>query len=147
MCIRDRPDAEGQPRSDRLPDGGDDLQQQPRPVVQTAAVAVSAVVRGRGQEAAHDRGVGALQLDAVEATQRAVLGDPGVPGNNLSDLVVLDLFGYLAEQRVAHRRRRPDRQPGVHARRLAAVVVDLRENRYAVLVDGCLLYTSPSPRD
>ena len=57
-----------------------------------------------------------------------------------------DLLGHalvlaidLAEQRVGDRRRTPHRQPRVHRRRLAAVVVDLGEDRHAVAVDGMAL--------
>ncbi len=80
--------------------------------------------------------MGALQLDAVEAAAHAVLGDERVAGHDLGDLVGLDCFGYLPEKRVGHRAGRPDRQPGVHARGLPAVVVDLSQDRNAVGVDG-----------
>ena len=52
------------------------------------------------------------------------------------DLTVVDGLGHLAEQGVGHRRRAPHRQAGVHARRLAAVVVDLGEDRHPVAVHG-----------
>src|ERR1019366_2580986 len=49
------------------PDGGthgvNDLQQQPGPVVQRAAVVVVALVGGRGEESPDDRRVRALQFD------------------------------------------------------------------------------------
>src|SRR5207244_1433120 len=45
--------------------GGHDLQEHPGPVRQRPAVVVGALVRRRGEEAAHDGAVAALQLDAV----------------------------------------------------------------------------------
>ena len=54
---------------------GDDLEQQAGPVGERAAVLVGALVGGGREEAAHDRRVAALQLDAVEAALGAVLGD------------------------------------------------------------------------
>ena len=103
---------------------------------QTAAVAVGAAVGGRRQKAAHDRGVRTLQLDAVEPAGHAVLGHPGVPGDDLGDLVRLDRLGHLPEQRIRHRARRPDREAGVEAGGLPAVVVDLGQDRHPVGVHG-----------
>ena len=105
-------------------------------LAEAAAVVVGAPVGGRGEEAAHDRRVAALQLDAVEAALGAVLGDERVAGDDLVDLGRRDRLGHLAEQRIGDRRRRPHRQPGVHRRGLAAVVVDLGEDRDPVAVDG-----------
>ena len=62
--------------------------------------------------------------------------DRRVAGDDLGDLSPVDLFGHLAEERVRDGRRCPHRQPAVHARALATVVVDLGEDRRAVAVDG-----------
>ena len=80
------PHAERQPVADDAPDGGHDLDHDPRPVLEAPAVRVGAHVRGRREEAAHDRRVRALQLDPVEATLGAVLGDHRVAGDDLVDL-------------------------------------------------------------
>ena len=48
----------------------------------------------------------------------------------------LDRLGDLAEERVGHGAGSPHRQARVHARRLAAVVVDLGEDGHVVGVDG-----------
>ena len=129
-------DPQRQPVADHPPHRRDELQQQPGPVLERAAVAVGTPVGGGGEEPAHDRRVAALQLDAVEATLGAVLGDGGVAGDDLVDLGGGHRLGHLPEQRVGHRRRGPDRQPGVHRRRLSPVVVDLGEDRHPVPVDG-----------
>ena len=115
--------------------GVDDLEQEPGPVGQRPAVGVLPGVGGGGQEAAHDRGVRALELDAVEPTLHAVAGHQGVPVDDLGDLLELDRLGDLAEQGIGHRARRPHRQPGVHAGRLTTVVVDLGEDGHVVGVD------------
>ena len=81
--------------------------QQAGPVVERPAVLVGAPVGGGGEEAAHDRRVAALQLDAVEAALGAVLGDQRVAGDDLVDLGVGDGLGHLAEQRVGDRRTAP----------------------------------------
>ena len=128
--------AEGPVAADGGADGVDDLEQQAGPVGQRPAVGVGAAVGGGGEEAAHDRGVGALELDAVEPPGHAVGGDGGVAVDDLGDLVGLDRLRHLAEQRVGDGARRPHRQSGVHGGRLAAVVVDLGEDRHAVGVHG-----------
>ena len=51
------------------------------------------LVGGGGQEAADDRGVAALQLDAVEAALGAVLGDERVAGDDLVDLGSVTALG------------------------------------------------------
>ncbi len=80
------PHAERQPVADDTPDGGHDLDHDPRPVLETPAVRVGALVGGRREEAAHDRRVRALELDPVEAALGAVLGDRGVAGHDRVDL-------------------------------------------------------------
>ena len=57
-----------------------------------------------------------------------------VAGHDLGDLMPFHGLGDLAEHRVRHRARRPHRQPGEHRRGLPAVVVELREDRHAVVV-------------
>ena len=81
----------------------DDLQQQTGAVGERAPVPVGAQVRRLGEKPPHDRGVRALQLDAVEAALPAVSGDQGVAGDHLGDLPRRQPFGHLAEQRVGHR--------------------------------------------
>ena len=136
QLVAAQPHAEGEAGADDAAHGGDDLEQQPGPVGEGAAVVVGAPVGGGGEEAADDRGVAALQLDPVEAALGAVLGHRRVAGDDLVDLGRRDRLGDLAEQRVGDGRRRPHRQPGVHRRRLAAVVVDLGEHRHPVAVHG-----------
>ena len=97
------PHTERQPGADDPPDGGHDLDHDPRPVLETPAVGIGALVGGRREEAAHDRRVRALELDPVEAALRAVLGDHGVAGHDRVDLVHRDRLGHLAEQRVGDR--------------------------------------------
>ncbi len=123
-------------RPDRLAHGGDDLEQEPGAALERAAVGVGAPVGGAREEAAHERGVRALQLDPVEAARPAVAGDERVAGDDLGDLACVDRLRHLAEQRVGDRRRRPDRQARVHPRALPAVVVDLGEDRDVVAVHG-----------
>ncbi len=89
-------------------------------------------VGGRREEAAHDRGVRALELDPVESSLGAMVGDEGVAVDDLADLVGLDRLGHFAEEGVGDGARRPHREAGVHARGLAAVVVDLGEDRDVV---------------
>ena len=121
-------------------DGGsdsvDDLEQEPGPVGEGSSVLVGAPVGGRRQKAPHDRRVGALELDAVEASGRAVGGNGGVAVDDLGDLMQFHGFGDFAEQGVGHRAGCPHGQPGVHRGGLAAVVVDLGEHRHVVGVDG-----------
>jgi len=121
---------------DRAAHRGDQLEEQPRPVGERTAVVVVTPVRGRRQEAPHDRAVRALELDAVEPALRAALGHVGVAGHDRRDLPVVHRLRDLAEERVGDRRGRPHRQARVHRRRLAAVVVDLGEDRRAVAVHG-----------
>ena len=47
-----------------------------------------------------------------------------------------DRLGHLAEQRIGDGRRPPDREARVHRRRLAAVVIDLGEDRHPMTVHG-----------
>ena len=136
QLVAAEPDTQRHVPADGLADGGDDLAEQPRPVVQRPAVAVGPEVRRRGQERPHDRRMRALQLDAVEAALPAVPGDQRVPGDDLGDLPWGEALGDLAEQRVGNGRGRPHRHPRVHAGGLAAVVVDLGEDRGAVPVHG-----------
>ena len=126
------PDTEGEPVADHAAHGGDDLDEQPRSVLEGSAVAVRAPVRRRGEEAPHDRRVRALQLDPVESTFGAVLGDRRVTGHDLLDLCRRDRLRHLPEERIGDRRRRPHREPGVHRAGLTAVVVDLGEDRHPV---------------
>ncbi len=126
--------AERPPGADRRADRGDHLQQQPGAVGQRPAVPVGALVRGRGQEAPDDRGLRALQFHAVEPALGAVPGDAGVAGHDLRDLVRLHRLGHLAEQRVGDRAGRLHREPGVHPGGLAAVVVQLGQDRDPVRV-------------
>ena len=128
--------AERQAVADHPADGADDVDQHPAAVEQRAAVLVGALVGGRRQEAADDRRVAALQFDAVEPTLGAVLGDPRVPGDDLVDLGVGHRLWHLAKQRIGDGRRRPHRQPRVHRACLAAVVVDLGEDRHAVTMNS-----------
>ena len=89
--------------TDGVAHGGDDLQQDPRPVGKVAAVTVAPPVRCRGEEAAHDGGVAALELDAVEATLPAACRDIGIAGHDLGDLGVGDRLWHLAEEGVGDR--------------------------------------------
>ena len=130
------PHAEGQTRADRPAHRGDQVEQQAGAVRERPAVLVGAPVGGRREEPAHDRAVRALELDAVEAALGAPLGHVGVARHDGRDLAVVDGLGDLAEQRVGDRRRGPHRQARVHRRGLAAVVVDLGEDRRAVAVHG-----------
>ena len=127
--------AEGEARPDLGPHRRDDLDEKAGAVLQAPAVVVGAPVRGRRQEPTHDRGVRALQFDAVEAALGAMAGHQRVAAHDLGDLAGVDRLWHLAEQRVGHRRRRPHRPARVHARRLPAVVVDLGEDRHAVAMD------------
>ena len=127
--------AERKASADDLAHGGHDLDEQASPVLDAAAVLIGALVGGLAEEAAHDRAVAALQLDAVEPTLRAVLGDECVAGDDLVDLGMRDGLRHLTEQRVGDCRGCPHGQAGVHAAGLAAVVVDLSEDRHPMAMD------------
>ncbi len=129
-----QPHAQRQVGPDRGAHRGHDLEQQPRPPLQRAAVLVGTTVGRRGKEPAHDRGVRALQLDAVEAPLGAVRRHCGIGIHDLGDLVVVDRLGDLTEQRVGHCGGSPHRQPRVHRGGLAPVVVDLGEYGHPVAV-------------
>ncbi len=135
QLVAAQPHAERQPVPDHLAHGGDDVDEDARPVLERPAVLVGAAVGGGGEEPADDRAVRALQLDAVEAALGAVLGHQCVAGDDLVDLGARHGLRHLAEQRVGDRRRPPHRQARVHRRRLATVVVDLGEDRRAMAVD------------
>ncbi len=134
QLVAAEPHAECQAGPDRRAHRGHHLQQQPGAGRQRPAVPVGALVRGRGQETPDDRGLRALQFHAVEPALGAVPGDAGVAGHDLRDLVRLDRLGHLAEQRVGDRARRLHREPGVHPGGLAAVVVQLGQDRDPVRV-------------
>jgi hypothetical protein len=104
-------------------------------VLERSAVAVGAPVGGAGQELAHQRGLRALHLHALEPGRGAAGGDVGVPGDQPGQVGGSRLARHLAEQRVGHRGRRDDRRAGVQRVGLPAVVVDLREHRHAVRAD------------
>jgi hypothetical protein len=129
-------DPESQAVADDSADGVHDLEQQPGPLVERPAVAVRPAVGGRGEEAANDGGVRALELDPVEAALGTVLRNQRVPGHDLVDLGLVDRLGDLPEEGVGDGGRRPHRSARVHGRGLAAVVVDLGEDRRAVTVHG-----------
>ena len=78
-----------------------------------------------------------MQFHAIESAFRAVPGHRGVAGHDLGDLVPLHGLGHLAEHRVRHWAGRPHGQPGEHRRGLAAVVVQLGEDRHVVRVHRC----------
>jgi hypothetical protein len=120
--------------ADHLAHGGHDLGEQAGAVDERAAVLVGAPVGGGRQEAAHDRRVAALQFDAVEAALGAVLGDERVAGDDLLDLGVVTAFGTSRNSGSATADGRPHGQAREHRRRLAAVVVDLGEDRHPVAV-------------
>ena len=130
-----QPDPEDLVGPDGVPYGIDDLEQKAGPLDQWSAVGVIPGVGGGREEAAHDRGVRALELDAVEPTLHAVAGHQGVPVDDLGDLPELDGLRDLAEQGIGDRARSPHRQAGVHAGRLTAVVVDLGQDGHVVGVD------------
>ncbi len=124
-----QPDAEQQVRTQRLPDGGHHLEQQPGAV---GAVAVGAPV-GRGvEEGAQQGGLGGLQLHAVQPAVPDVPGDPGEPGDDGGQVGRRRPAGHLAEQRVGDRRGREQRDAGVQRAALAAVVVELGDDERAV---------------
>ncbi len=68
---------------DRVAHLAQDLQHEPGAPLERAAVTVRAQVRRGREEAAHDRGAGALQLDAVEASLGAVCRHSRVTGDDL----------------------------------------------------------------
>jgi hypothetical protein len=73
----------------------------------------------------------ALQFHPIETALAGIGGYPRIALNNLQNILVFDRFRHFAEQRIGERRRRPGRQAGEHAAALAAVVVDLGQNRHA----------------
>ena len=79
-----QPHPEGAVGADGRAHGIDDLEQQAGPVGQRAAVVVVAEVGGRGEEAADDGRVRALQLDAVEPAADALFGHQGVAVDDLA---------------------------------------------------------------
>ncbi len=122
--------------TDGRPHRADQLEQEPSPIAQRPAVAILTGVGHRGEEPPDDGRVRALELDAVEASLDAAGRDGRVAVHDLGDLGLVDRLRDFTEERVGHRARRPDRQARVHRRRLAAVVVDLREHRHVVRVHG-----------
>lgn len=67
-------DSEDEVIGDARLDGGRDLEGEPRPVLEAAAVLVGPLVRRRAQELRDQVAVGAVQLDAVEAGALEVCG-------------------------------------------------------------------------
>ena len=76
----------------------------------------------------------ALQFNAIEPTFSTVLCNGDVASNDVVNIALSDCFRYFAKEWVGNCTRCPHRQTAVHAAGLAAVVVDLRKNRCAVLV-------------
>ena len=107
-------DAERKSIADHLADCCDDLNQQARPVLERAAVAVCPFVGRRRQKPADDGAVRALQFNTVEAAFGAVFSDQRIPGDDFVDLGVGDGFRHFAEKWIGNRGGSPDRQSRVH---------------------------------
>ena len=118
-----------------LAHGRDDAAQEPQPIVDGSAVTVGAAVDRPGQELADDGGMRALQLHPVEPPLDTPAGDQRVAGRDFVYLRLAHRHRRLAEQGVGHRRRRPDRQAGIHPAALPPVVIDLGQNGNALIVN------------
>ena len=103
QLVAAEPDAEHRAVADGVADRLDQGEQETCPVLEWAAPAVVTVVRRCRQELADDRGVRALQLDAVEAALDAPRGNVGVARDDLCDLGLVHGLGDLSEQRVRDR--------------------------------------------
>ena len=89
-----------------------------------------------GEKRAHYGRLRRLQFHPVEATGDAIAGNKGEPCENLGDVRVVDSFGHLAEQRIGDGARRQQRRSRIGSSALAPIVVDLRENRRTMCMNG-----------
>lgn len=85
-------------RTDRGTHCLDDLEEEPGTVLQRPSITVRALVRGGGEETAHQRRVGALQFDPVVSASDTVLGHARVPVDEGPDLPLIDRLGNFTEQ-------------------------------------------------
>jgi hypothetical protein len=122
--------------ADFLADRPDDLEDEPRAILQLAAVAVFAIVDGRTEELRDQVAVGAVQLDAVEVR---LPGAPRPLREGVHDFLDL-LFGHPLALEPVHR---VWTIGGAQARRvldagdvaLTATVTELQDESAVVLMD------------
>ena len=77
----------------------------------------------------------ALQLNAIEPAFCTVLSNSDIASNDVVNIALSNCFRYFAKEWVGNCTRCPHRKTAVHAACLAAIVVDLRKNGCAVLVN------------
>ncbi len=127
--------AQGEVGAHRLADGGDQLQSEPHPVLEVAAVLVVPEVGERRHELAGQGAVAELQLHPVEPALAGMGGAAGEVIDHLTDVLDLHGLGRLAVEHVRDGRGGPDGQPGQAAAALLPVVVQLGEDAGVVGVD------------